>query len=67
MKEWTTPQINELLITATEYSAAGGHQVDGMYTSTDGQYTIPTYGPSGSNDGTPRVSVSAGGPSVTVE
>lgn len=50
MKTWTTPEIKDLAISDTEYFALKGTYQDGVYTSNDGKYVIPTY--SGEYDGT---------------
>ena len=43
MKTWTTPEIKDLAISDTEYFALKGTYQDGVYTSNDGKYVIPTY------------------------
>lgn len=55
--EWKTPVLTELKINKTEYNPNGGNTEDGAYTSKDGKYNFPTYGPSTGNSGTPGVDV----------
>ena len=54
MKNWTEPTLVELNLDATAYAPENGHVVDGSYVSTDGNYHIPTYGPSGTSKEEPR-------------
>lgn len=54
---WSEPTVSELNINETAYSPDGGNTKDGAYISKDGQYTIPTYGPSTGNSGVPDVDV----------
>lgn len=57
MKKWEIPFIEELSVQETAYDPDGGCQVDGCYTSRDGKYELPTYGPSSGNTGIPGVEV----------
>lgn len=47
MKTWNQPALEELNLNATAYAGNPGVVVDGSYTSSDGNYEIPTFGPSG--------------------
>ncbi len=57
MKTWNAPAIEALNIKGTQYDPNGGEKEDGQYISYDNKYTIPTYGPSTGNSGTPSVDV----------
>lgn len=54
---WNAPMVVELNISKTAYDPNGGNIKDGTYISKDGQYTLPTYGPSTGNSGVPEVEV----------
>ena len=57
MKTWKTPIIESLNVSVTEYSPDNKGPEDGSYTSYDGKFSIPTYGPSAGSSGQVDVEV----------